>query len=112
MNEKARRAGEQSDYHSYLLRLWRVNGGEEGWRASLEGAHSGGRRGFAGLEELFGFLRRQTAQGSNAHLGEDWGGGSERGKERRWSIDSVHRYLAQRKYHWFKYCKSAKEGKR
>jgi hypothetical protein len=91
MNKKAGRAGEQSDYQSYLLRLWQENSGEEGWRASLESAYSGGRRGFADLEALFDFLRRQTAQGPNAHLDEDWGGGSERGKERRWSIDSIHR---------------------
>jgi hypothetical protein len=61
MSEKPGRAGEQSDYQSYLLRLWRVNEGEEGWQASLESAHTGERRGFADLEAMFDFLRGQTA---------------------------------------------------
>jgi hypothetical protein len=52
---------EQRDYSSYLLRLWRV-GVEEGstWRASLKSAHSGEQVGFASLEDLFHFLRKET----------------------------------------------------
>ena len=52
---------EQPDYRSYLLRLWRVRDNDEtSWRASLESAQSGEREGFASLEELFDFIRRQT----------------------------------------------------
>ena len=53
-------AGERSDYQSYLLRLWRENDEEKGWRASLESSRTGERRGFARLDDLFGFLRQQT----------------------------------------------------
>jgi len=43
------------------LRLWRVKDkGKTGWRASLENAHTGERRGFASLDELFAFLQQQT----------------------------------------------------
>ena len=67
--------GEQPDYLSYLLRLWRVNddgtfhredgesehaGGKGVWRASLESVRTGERRSFASLEELFEFLREQV----------------------------------------------------
>jgi len=52
---------EQRRYISYLLRLWQIEGGEKPiWRASLESAATGERRGFAGLEELLGFLQAQT----------------------------------------------------
>ena len=58
----------QPDYLSYLLRLWRVSGDEESrgrplqkatWRVSLEDPHTCERQGFAGLDELFEFLRNQ-----------------------------------------------------
>jgi hypothetical protein len=53
-------AGEARDYVAYLLRLWREKGGELGWwRASLQDPHSGERVGFASLEELFVYLRRE-----------------------------------------------------
>ena len=67
--------GEQPDYLSYLLRLWRESddgkphredaesghaGGKVVWRASLESVCTGERRSFASLEELFDFLREQT----------------------------------------------------
>jgi hypothetical protein len=46
---------------AYLLRLWQVRDERHvGWRASLENAHTGKRRGFASLDELFAFVRRQT----------------------------------------------------
>jgi hypothetical protein len=51
---------EQSDYISYLLRVWWSNGGKTAWRASLESPHTGERIGFASLDELFVFLRQQT----------------------------------------------------
>lgn len=51
----------QPDYRSYLMRLWRAGGeaASSPWRASLEDPHTGERFGFAGLEELFDFLREQ-----------------------------------------------------
>ena len=62
---------DQPDYLSYLLRLW-WEGGEgevsdaEGrvWRASLESPHTGERKGFASLEDVFDFLREQTRTAS------------------------------------------------
>ncbi len=46
------------DYAAYLLRLWRETSGHSTrWRASLQDPHSGERLGFAGLEELYGYLR-------------------------------------------------------
>ena len=54
-------AGETRNYVAYLLRLWRERSGESTrWRASLQDPHSGKRVGFASLEELFGYLRRET----------------------------------------------------
>ncbi len=48
-------------YHSYLLRLWRTSSQSNAvWRASLESAQSGERRGFADLESLLAFLEAQT----------------------------------------------------
>ncbi len=48
-------------YMAFLLRLWCVTE-DEGivWRASLEDAHTGERRGFADLKSLFAFLTGQT----------------------------------------------------
>jgi hypothetical protein len=112
VSSKEGRAGERMDYQSYLLRLWRVDGGEEGWRASLESTVAGRRRGFADLETLFSFLRRQTAANPNAHLDREEGGGSEKSRERRWSPGSVYRRYAQRKQHWFKIFQLGKERKR
>ena len=64
------------DYLSYLLRLWRENGGEEsqreaatdGWRASLE-TPSGESHGFASLDDLVGFLHRQIGAWPDAEMG-------------------------------------------
>jgi len=48
-------------YLSYMLRLWQARTDAGGsWRASLEDPRTGQRTGFAGLEELFGYLSRQT----------------------------------------------------
>jgi hypothetical protein len=50
-------------YLAYLLRLWQIQDkGKMGWRASLENAHTGERRGFAGLAELFAFLEGESGQ--------------------------------------------------
>ena len=79
-------AGEQPGYLSYLLRLWQVNGdggshrgsGESHhideqaiWRASLESSHIGGRKVFASLDDLFGFLREQTGEQVEGAV-EEW----------------------------------------
>ncbi len=45
-----------SDYHSYLLRLWRVRDDGENWRASLEDVQSGNLHGFQNLAALQHFL--------------------------------------------------------
>jgi len=47
-------------YRSYLLRLWRSETLDPGWRASLEDPHTGERIGFASLEQLFAFLMEQV----------------------------------------------------
>lgn len=48
-------------YLSYLLRLWRVSDEDRPvWRASLQSAETGERVGFAGLDELFDYLRQQA----------------------------------------------------
>jgi hypothetical protein len=47
---------------SYLLRLWQADHrGALVWRASLESAHTGKRRGFASLAELYAFLEKEIA---------------------------------------------------
>ena len=47
---------------SYVLRLWQVTiEGQPVWRASLESALTGQRRGFANLEDLLDFLREEIA---------------------------------------------------
>ena len=58
---------EHPSYLSYLMRLWRVRGDAESpgtehdsWRASLESAQTGQTQGFADLEDLLAYLRRQT----------------------------------------------------
>jgi hypothetical protein len=54
---------EPQEYQSYLLRLWRASlHGKPIWRASLENAQTGERRGFADLKSLFAFLEAQTAR--------------------------------------------------
>jgi hypothetical protein len=46
---------------AYLLRLWQVSSeGKTAWRASLESARTGERKGFTSLDDLFDFLRQQT----------------------------------------------------
>lgn len=60
-------ANEKPVYLSYLLRLWRADSQESGknstdsvWRASLENPLTHEHQGFAGLDDLFEFLRAQT----------------------------------------------------
>ncbi len=48
-------------YLAYLVRLWQVEDqGVFAWRASLEDAHTGERRGFPDLASLCAFLVAQT----------------------------------------------------
>jgi hypothetical protein len=62
---------QEADYIAYLLRLWRMRGaGSAGWRASLASPDSGERHGFASLDDLFRFLRRQTGAGSDTENAE------------------------------------------
>jgi hypothetical protein len=54
---------QRRSYLAYLLRLWQVAKEDgTGWRASLENAHTGRRRSFANLAELFSFLEEETRQ--------------------------------------------------
>ncbi len=78
MSENAERGREQSDYQSYLLRLWRANEGEEAWSVSLESARTGERRGFADLEAMLDFLRQRMASRPSAYPEEDEARGSEK----------------------------------
>jgi hypothetical protein len=56
-------AREQRRYISYLLRLWQIESeGELVWRASLESPHTGERRGFASLADVFTFLEKELGQ--------------------------------------------------
>jgi hypothetical protein len=70
---------EQPDYLSYLLRLWRVNQGEEGWRASLESAHTAERMGFSSLDGLLDYLRCQVRGEPECPNGESEADSSEEG---------------------------------
>ena len=64
-------SSEQSDYLSYLLRLWREDDkGPANWQASLESALTGKRYVFPNLIELFAFLQRQTVMGCDANENE------------------------------------------
>jgi hypothetical protein len=49
---------DQTNYESYLLRLWQVRqGGRRVWRASLESTRTGTRENFADMNHAFAFLR-------------------------------------------------------
>ena len=53
-----------AQYRAYLLRLWNANtSGPSAWRASLEDTHTGERRGFADLEQLYAFLAAEIGDG-------------------------------------------------
>ncbi len=49
---------QQTDYHAYLLRLWR-EGQQMPWRAMVEDPHTGQKQNFASLSRLFAFLETQ-----------------------------------------------------
>ena len=68
-----KRKGNPRDYVSYLLRMWRDSANEGAaplneapWRASLQSPGTGDRVGFASLDDLFAFLRRQAGLGPAA----------------------------------------------
>ena len=64
-------SNEQSNYLSYLLRLWRENGEEQNaWQASLESARTHKRHVFPSLEMLFAFLQRQIGVGNDVEKDE------------------------------------------
>lgn len=46
----------QNDYHSYMLRLWRVKDDGDTWRASLEEVQTGAVHGFTDLAALMRYL--------------------------------------------------------
>jgi hypothetical protein len=79
------------DYVSYLLRMWRESGAggssvEEDkpvWRASVLSAATGKRRGFASLDDLFGFLRGHESTMLDRHPNHD------QGKEARGALDTT-----------------------
>jgi hypothetical protein len=52
---------EKRGYRAYLVRLWPACGdGQTVWRASIEDAHTGERRAFTDLAQLFAFLEEPT----------------------------------------------------
>ena len=51
-----------SDYHSYLLRLWRVRDDGQQWRASLEDVQTRELFGFENVKALVKYLEAITAQ--------------------------------------------------
>ena len=54
---------EPDAYQTYILRLWRARcEGEWQWRASIESPHTGERRVFTSLPELFAFLLEKSEQ--------------------------------------------------
>lgn len=57
-------------YLAYMLRLWRVGGNDgEAWRASLESPQNW-RQGFANLDALFAYLRKETGLGPDSMIVE------------------------------------------
>jgi hypothetical protein len=53
-------ASKNSNYYSFLLRMWVVSDEADPlWRASLEDPNTGGRKVFATLDELAAFLRHE-----------------------------------------------------
>lgn len=63
---------EQRRYIAYLLRLWQTRSKRElVWRASLESAHTGERRGFANLTDLLTFLEQETTHAAQPQAAPD-----------------------------------------
>ena len=53
---------EPKPYQSYLLRVWHAQEVRDTWRVSLEDAETRELRGFASLEAVFEFLRREVEE--------------------------------------------------
>ena len=65
-------SNEQSDYFSYLLRLWREKDKDRPvWRASLERSRTAERQVFPSLDDLFEYLQWQTGVGFDADGDDD-----------------------------------------
>jgi hypothetical protein len=59
----------QNKYHSYLLRLWEVPGGQgSGWRASLEDVQTGELKGFQDISGLIDYLQGQVLESQGMDL--------------------------------------------
>ncbi len=56
-----RRQIAQTEYHAYLLRLWRESAGGS-WRAMLQDVVTGERHGFPGLVALWSFIRAEIGE--------------------------------------------------
>lgn len=57
----------RSDYHAFLLRLWR-DSQEQRWRASLQCTTTGQRFHFGSLDELFVFIDARLVTEDGEHL--------------------------------------------
>lgn len=62
---------ESATYRSYLLRMWQEGQTEDAWRASLQSAATGERQGFASLDGLFDFIRREAAAATTGSASAD-----------------------------------------
>lgn len=60
MKQQANVSSTLAGYCAYLVRFWQDNPNDD-WRASAQSVQSGETVRFAGLEQLFAFLRAQTA---------------------------------------------------
>ena len=47
-----------SDYHAYMIRLWRDDP-QQPWRAELVSPHTGEARRFASPEQMFTYVRQE-----------------------------------------------------
>ena len=74
MIDTPKSTGEQPDYLSFLLRLWRMSGGEGAqhdaeatvWRASLQDTLTSERVNFSSLDDLVAYLRQRMGVVSDA----------------------------------------------
>ncbi len=73
MGNASEKAGRQTGYLSYLLRLWQENEKGAVWRASLQRPDTGERVGFASLDKLYDFLQRQTGAVPDTREDQDVG---------------------------------------
>jgi hypothetical protein len=65
----------QGRYLSFLLRLWRENGGDRPfWRASLQRPQTERRLSFATMNDLFDFLEHEVGLDSPSRLPAEEGG--------------------------------------